>query len=123
MFDAISEQGGIVTLMIGDGLMAVFGAPLPLPDHEVSAVRAAQEMCELIALFNDNRLTPEQRAALDKIALTSVVQFDERKDAPAHQTSFESGDTDGVHFRFSSFKRGELTRRIRLAIQSRSSPW
>ena len=33
MFDAISGHGGIVTLMIGDGLMAVFGAPLPLPDH------------------------------------------------------------------------------------------
>ena len=33
MFDAISGHGGIVTLMIGDGLMAIFGAPLPLPDH------------------------------------------------------------------------------------------
>ena len=55
MFDAISEHGGIVTLMIGDGLMAVFGAPLPLLDHEASAVRAAQEMSELIALFNDER--------------------------------------------------------------------
>ncbi len=29
MFSAISGHGGIVTLMIGDGLMAVFGAPLP----------------------------------------------------------------------------------------------
>jgi class 3 adenylate cyclase len=55
MFDAISSRGGIVTLMIGDGLMAVFGAPLPLEDHEEHAVRAAQEMIELIALFNDER--------------------------------------------------------------------
>ena len=31
MFDAISGHGGIVTLMVGDGLMAVFGAPLSLP--------------------------------------------------------------------------------------------
>ena len=55
MFDAISGHGGIVTLMIGDGLMAVFGAPLTVPDHEERAVRAAQEMIDLIALFNDER--------------------------------------------------------------------
>jgi class 3 adenylate cyclase len=55
MFDAISEHGGIVTLMIGDGLMAVFGAPLALPDHEAQAVRAAKEMIDLIALFNEER--------------------------------------------------------------------
>jgi class 3 adenylate cyclase len=52
MFDAISGHGGIVTMMMGDGLMAVFGAPLPLPDHSESAVRAALEMIELVTLFN-----------------------------------------------------------------------
>src|SRR5262245_30244748 len=55
MFDAISGHGGIVTMMIGDGLMAVFGAPLTLPDHEAQAVRAAQEMIELIAMYNQER--------------------------------------------------------------------
>lgn len=55
MFDAISGHGGVVTLMMGDGLMSVFGAPVPLPDHGESAVRAAQEMVELIELFNLER--------------------------------------------------------------------
>jgi class 3 adenylate cyclase len=55
MFNAISEHGGVVTLMMGDGLMSVFGAPLPLSDHSGSAVRAAQEMIELIDLFNLER--------------------------------------------------------------------
>ena len=55
MFDAISSHGGIVTLMMGDGLMSVFGAPVPLPDHCESAVRTAQEMIELIELFNLER--------------------------------------------------------------------
>lgn len=55
MFDAISGHGGVVTLMMGDGLMSVFGAPVPLPDHCESAVRAAQEMVELIELFNVER--------------------------------------------------------------------
>ena len=55
MFDAIGGHGGVVTQMMGDGLMAVFGAPLPLPDHEASAVRAAQEMIELVGLFARER--------------------------------------------------------------------
>jgi class 3 adenylate cyclase len=55
MFDAISGHGGVVTLMMGDGLMSVFGAPVPLQDHGESAVRSAQEMVELIALFNIER--------------------------------------------------------------------
>src|ERR1700693_4446798 len=61
MFNAISEHGGVVTLMMGDGLMSVFGAPLPLSDHSGSAVRAAQEMIELIDLFNRERQTAEKR--------------------------------------------------------------
>jgi len=56
MFDAISGQGGIVSLMMGDGLMAIFGAPLPLPDHCESAVRAAQEMIEMVELFDVERV-------------------------------------------------------------------
>jgi len=55
MFDAIGSHGGIVTNMIGDGLMAVFGAPLPLPDHRGSAVRSALEMIEMVDLFNLER--------------------------------------------------------------------
>jgi len=55
MFDAISGQGGVVTLMIGDGLMAVFGAPLPLEVCAASAVTASLEMVELIEQFNLDR--------------------------------------------------------------------
>lgn len=52
MFDAIGSQGGIVNQMLGDGLMALFGAPLPRVDHRACAVRAALEMLELIAGFD-----------------------------------------------------------------------
>jgi adenylate cyclase len=52
MFEAICGQGGVVNQMIGDGLMAIFGAPLPLPNHSEQAVLAALEMMEMIALFN-----------------------------------------------------------------------
>jgi len=55
MFDAIGAHGGVVSLMIGDGLMAIFGAPLPLAGHGECAVRAALEMQDTMALFNDER--------------------------------------------------------------------
>jgi len=55
MFDAISSHGGVVNQMIGDGLMALFGAPLPLDDCAGSAVAAALEMIELIVQFNLER--------------------------------------------------------------------
>ena len=56
MFDAINGNGGVVNQMIGDGLMAIFGAPLPLPDSPLAAVRAALDMIEMIELFNVERV-------------------------------------------------------------------
>jgi len=52
MFDAISGHGGVVNQMVGDGLMAIFGAPLPLAGPCAAAVRAAIEMIELVELYN-----------------------------------------------------------------------
>ena len=60
MFDAIASHGGVVTMMAGDGLMAVFGAPLPLPDPCASAVRTALEMIETIELFNLERVAADK---------------------------------------------------------------
>ena len=52
MLDAIGGEGGIVNHMAGDGLMAIFGAPVPTDDHRQRAVLAALQMVELIRLFN-----------------------------------------------------------------------
>ena len=57
MFDAITGQGGVVNQMIGDGLMAIFGAPLPLADHPTAALRAGLDMLDMVQLFNAERAT------------------------------------------------------------------
>ena len=56
MFDAISAHGGVVNQMVGDGLMAVFGAPLPLADSSAAAVRAALEMIEMVDMLSVERV-------------------------------------------------------------------
>jgi class 3 adenylate cyclase len=55
MFEAIGSHGGVVNQMLGDGLMAIFGAPLPLDEPSLSAVRAALDMQEMIGLLNVER--------------------------------------------------------------------
>lgn len=71
MFDAISAQGGVVNQMIGDGLMAVFGAPLPLPDPPLAAARAALDMMEMVTLFNAERATEGKAAIAIGIGIAS----------------------------------------------------
>ncbi|MFT4582811.1 MAG: adenylate cyclase [Gammaproteobacteria bacterium] len=60
MFESIAAQSGVVNQIIGDGLMAIFGAPLPLDEPALAASRAALDMIEMIELLNI------QRAAQDK---------------------------------------------------------
>jgi adenylate cyclase len=52
MMDAIGGEGGIVNQMVGDGLMAIFGAPIPALDFRLRAVNAARQMVELVDLFS-----------------------------------------------------------------------
>ncbi len=47
MTDAIMDHGGTLVSYIGDGIMAVFGAPIEQPDHADRAIAAAQEMLEV----------------------------------------------------------------------------
>jgi adenylate cyclase len=53
MSDAILAHGGAITAYIGDGIMAVFGAPIEQPDHADRALAAARSMLlEKLPAFN-----------------------------------------------------------------------
>jgi adenylate cyclase len=47
MSDAILDHGGTLVAYMGDGIFAVFGAPLELPDHADRALATAREMLDV----------------------------------------------------------------------------
>ena len=57
MFAAVSEYGGVINQMIGDGLMAVFGAPVAMENHVNCAAEAAQEMIAMARQFSQEQVT------------------------------------------------------------------
>ncbi|MCB2186468.1 MAG: HAMP domain-containing protein [Deltaproteobacteria bacterium] len=63
MGQAIEAAGGLVLQFIGDEVVAVFGAPLPLADHPTRAVAAALAMRGRLAAYNQ-RLAREGQAPL-----------------------------------------------------------
>jgi adenylate cyclase len=58
---AVRRHGGLVLQFIGDEIEAVFGAPVPAPDHPRRAVRAALDMRARLAAFNSARAAGGKR--------------------------------------------------------------
>ena len=55
MVDAVFQHKGTLDKYIGDAIMAVFGSPLPLADHEWMAVKTSLEMRHRLSMLNAER--------------------------------------------------------------------
>src|SRR5439155_23358492 len=55
MADAIFEHDGTLDKFIGDSVLAIFGAPLDLPNHALNAVKSAQSMRTYLHALNAER--------------------------------------------------------------------
>jgi class 3 adenylate cyclase len=71
VMEAIGSEGGIVNQMVGDGLMAIFGAPLPRANHRERAVRAALKMMQRINEFNESQAAAGKHAIQIGIGIAS----------------------------------------------------
>ena len=54
MEDAVNERGGVVQSFTGDGIMAVFGAPVSYEDAPLLACRAALAILEKLKAFSND---------------------------------------------------------------------
>jgi class 3 adenylate cyclase len=71
MFEAINGNRGAVNQMVGDGLMAVFGAPLFYNEHRQCAVRAAVQMLDQLKVFNQRQISKNKRQIQIGIGIAS----------------------------------------------------
>ncbi len=71
MVEALFKYKGTLDKYIGDAMMAVFGSPLPLDDHEWMAVQTAVEMRHRLEEFNVVRAAQNQPAIKIGIGINS----------------------------------------------------
>lgn len=58
MADSILAHGGMLDKYVGDSVMAVFGAPLPRPDHAQAALAAALDIRRRVAAIGEHEDHP-----------------------------------------------------------------
>lgn len=60
MVSIVFRYGGTLDKFLGDGLMAVFGAPFDLEDQELRAILVAIEMVDAVSSFNERHKLEER---------------------------------------------------------------
>ena len=55
VIEAVQQEGGILNKFIGDGMMALFGAPVPQENHACAAARAALRARDAVEALSEPR--------------------------------------------------------------------
>ena len=71
MMDAVHRYEGTVNQVMGDGIMALFGAPLALEDHAVCACYAALRMQESVRQYAEGVRRDEGISIQIRVGLNS----------------------------------------------------
>ena len=71
MIEAVHRYEGTVNQVMGDGIMALFGAPLALEDHAVRACYAALAMQSSLRVYGDELLRSHGLAVRIRVGLNS----------------------------------------------------
>jgi adenylate cyclase len=71
MVEAVFSFEGTLDKFIGDAIMAVYGAPLPLQNHAWAAVQSALDMRQRLVTFNQERVMQNQPEVRIGIGISS----------------------------------------------------
>jgi class 3 adenylate cyclase len=108
MFDAITNNSGTVNQLVGDGLMAVFGAPIFFDGHREKAVRAALQMLEQLKVFNQNRTAQGKSQIRIGIGIASGTMVAGYTGTQARAIYTCIGDTVNLAFRIEEYTKEAL---------------
>ena len=98
--NAIFAYKGNVSKFIGDEVMAIFNAPVDMPDHAVSAVRACITMLKELERFN--KANPDRKFDV-RCAVNSGISVAGNVGTPQRMEYTVLGDTVNVAARLSKF--------------------
>jgi len=76
MMEAVHRYEGTVNQVMGDGIMALFGAPLAHEDHAVRACYAALRMQESVRRYAEGARPPRHAQDFARTSTRVVLDWD-----------------------------------------------
>jgi len=112
MVEAIFAEQGVLDKMLGDGLLVLFGAPEPSPDHALLAVRAALRIAALLPELNADWPLRDQRPLRIGIGIHSGALVDGIVGRGRRVEYTVIGDVVNTASRVEAYTKEVLARRI-----------